>query len=242
VIDGVAKIIKTGADIYEGLIVGVLVVFAVTFTKSAASAQSTRRKFFSGALGWVTILNLTLLCGVMMALLGAKLLRGRVQMDAAWLAMVAATATACLLLIVRSSFSHGTKRSLGVAWAIVTIAASIGLDTSYPRLQRSSAMAIVSGLGGSVTQNDDGGIVVDLAHSQCDDNALKRLLPRLKFFSKIAELRLSQTSISDNSIDLIGRTFQDSKSIQALETAETKVTSGALTKLKRTLPNLNVRP
>ena len=35
VIDGVAKIIKTGADVYEGLIVGVLVVFAVTFTKSS---------------------------------------------------------------------------------------------------------------------------------------------------------------------------------------------------------------
>jgi hypothetical protein len=224
------------------LIVGVLVVVAVTFTKSAASAQSTQRKLFSGALGWVTILNLTLLCGVMMALLGSKLLQGHVQMDAAWLAMIAATATASLLLIVRSNLSHGTKRSLGVIWAIITIAASIGLDTSYPRLQRSSAMAIVSGLGGSITQNDDGGIVVDLARSTCDDTAMKRLLPRLKFFPKIAELRLDQTLISDNSIDLIGKTFQETKSVEALETSETAVTSGALARLKQKLPNINIRP
>ena len=90
VIDGVSKIIKTGADVYEGLIVGVLVVFAVTFTKSSDLMASGRRKLFSGSLGWITILNLTLLAGVMMALLGAKLLRGQVQMDAAWLAAVAA--------------------------------------------------------------------------------------------------------------------------------------------------------
>ena len=76
VIDGVAKIIKTGADVYEGLIVGVLVVFAVTFTKTSANLSLASRKLFSGPLGWVTILNLTLLSAVMMALLGAKLLRG----------------------------------------------------------------------------------------------------------------------------------------------------------------------
>ncbi len=83
-----------------------LVFFAVTFTKTADAASSSRRRLFSGALGWVTILNLTLLAGVMMALLGAKLLRGRVQMDAGWLAMIAAAATLCLLLIVRSHLSY----------------------------------------------------------------------------------------------------------------------------------------
>src|SRR5204863_6688681 len=31
VIDGIAKIIKTGADVYEGLIVGIVVVIAVAF-------------------------------------------------------------------------------------------------------------------------------------------------------------------------------------------------------------------
>jgi len=33
VIDGVSNVITTGADVYEGLIVGVLIVFAVTFTR-----------------------------------------------------------------------------------------------------------------------------------------------------------------------------------------------------------------
>ena len=48
-IDGIAKIIKTGADVYEGLIVGVVVVVAVAFTqlrqarRGAASVSSPGR-------------------------------------------------------------------------------------------------------------------------------------------------------------------------------------------------------
>ncbi len=242
VIDGVAKIIKTGADVYEGLIVGVLVVFAVTFTKSSESMSSSRRKLFSGPLGWVTILNLTLLAGVMTALLGAKLVRGRVQMDASWLAMLASTTTLCLLLIVRSQLPYAFKRSLGIAWAIATIAAMIGLDAAYPRVQRSSAVSLVSSLGGSVTQNDQGEVVVDLAGGRCRDADLKRLLPKLKYFSRLAELRVSNTAVTDSGLDAIGKTFQESPSLQRLDATDSKVTSGGLLKLKRTLGNLEVRP
>lgn len=42
VIDGVAKMIDAGAHVIEGLIVGVVVVFAVTFTRAGA-AQTSRR-------------------------------------------------------------------------------------------------------------------------------------------------------------------------------------------------------
>src|SRR5207253_2675951 len=50
VIDGVAKIIKTGADVYEGLIVGIVVVFAVAFTQ-LRQAGRRGKPFFTGALG-----------------------------------------------------------------------------------------------------------------------------------------------------------------------------------------------
>ncbi|MES2790924.1 MAG: ABC transporter permease [Planctomycetota bacterium] len=73
VVDGVAKIIKTGADVYEGLIVGVVVVVAVAFNQLRAGG-SRRKKLFPGALGIVNILNLSLLTGALTALMGPKLL------------------------------------------------------------------------------------------------------------------------------------------------------------------------
>ena len=73
VVDGVAKIIKTGADVYEGLIVGVVVVVAVAFNQLRAGG-SRRRQLFPGALGIVNILNLALLTGALTALMGPKLL------------------------------------------------------------------------------------------------------------------------------------------------------------------------
>ena len=73
VVDGVAKIIKTGADVYEGLIVGVVVVIAVAFNQ-LRRGSGRRRQLFPGALGIVNILNLALLTGVLTALMGPKLL------------------------------------------------------------------------------------------------------------------------------------------------------------------------
>jgi ribose/xylose/arabinose/galactoside ABC-type transport system permease subunit len=64
VIDGVAKIIKSNAEVYEGLIVGAVVVVAVALTQFRQAVQHGQR-FFAGALGWVTIFNLALLAGVM---------------------------------------------------------------------------------------------------------------------------------------------------------------------------------
>ena len=242
VIDGVAKIIKTGADVYEGLIVGVLVVFAVTFTKTSEAMSSTRRKLFSGPLGGVTIVNLTLLAGVMMALLGAKLLRGRVQMDAAWLALITATSTLFLWLILRSGATLQKQRSWGIAWAVATIVMAIGLDMNYPQFQRGAAVAIARNAGGSVTQNDDGGIVVDLAGSRCTDAELKRLLQRVKYFSNVTEIRLNNTGITDSGLDAIGKAFQEVKSLKRLVTTGSKVTNVGVTKLKRTLSGLVLVP
>jgi ribose/xylose/arabinose/galactoside ABC-type transport system permease subunit len=71
VIDGVAKVIKTGADVYEGLIVGSVVVIAVAFTQFRQAGRRGKR-FLSGPLGIVTVLNLSLLAGVLAALLAPK--------------------------------------------------------------------------------------------------------------------------------------------------------------------------
>jgi ribose/xylose/arabinose/galactoside ABC-type transport system permease subunit len=63
VIDGVAKVIKSNAEVYEGLIVGAVVVVAVALTQFRLAARRGQR-FFGGALGWVTIFNLAALAGL----------------------------------------------------------------------------------------------------------------------------------------------------------------------------------
>lgn len=71
VIDGIAKVIKAGADVYEGLIVGMVVVFAVALNQLRLGG-GRRKRFFAGALGGVAVLNLALLAGLLTALLGGQ--------------------------------------------------------------------------------------------------------------------------------------------------------------------------
>ena len=67
VIDAVSKIIKTGADVYEGLIVGIVVVIAVTFSQIGQLAKGGRR-LLPGPLGLSAIPTLALLCGAVVAM------------------------------------------------------------------------------------------------------------------------------------------------------------------------------
>jgi ribose/xylose/arabinose/galactoside ABC-type transport system permease subunit len=71
VIDGVSKVIKSGADVYEGLIVGSVVVVAVAFSRFRQAGRLGKR-FFGGPLGMVTVVNLSLFAGGLGALLGQK--------------------------------------------------------------------------------------------------------------------------------------------------------------------------
>jgi ribose/xylose/arabinose/galactoside ABC-type transport system permease subunit len=64
VIDAVAKLVRFGADDYEGIIVGFLVVLAVAFNE-LRQARGGRKQFFAGALGTMAILILALLSGTM---------------------------------------------------------------------------------------------------------------------------------------------------------------------------------
>jgi len=68
VIDSVAKVIKTGADVYEGLIVGGVVVVAVAFTQLRQAGRAGKT-FFSGSLGAVAMINVALLGGALASLM-----------------------------------------------------------------------------------------------------------------------------------------------------------------------------
>lgn len=67
VIDAVSKVIKTEAEIYEGLIVGVVVVLAVTFSQLGQVAAGGRR-LFPGTLGLVAIPTLALLAAAVVSM------------------------------------------------------------------------------------------------------------------------------------------------------------------------------
>lgn len=67
VIDAVSKLIKTGADVYEGLIVGMLVVLAVAFNELRQS-RAARRHFFAGALGTLAGVALVLFVAIQTAI------------------------------------------------------------------------------------------------------------------------------------------------------------------------------
>lgn len=73
VIDGVAKIIKTGADVYEGLIVGVVVVVAVAFSQ-LRSGQARERQLFPGMLGIVSAITLSLFIAVQVMVMSGNLI------------------------------------------------------------------------------------------------------------------------------------------------------------------------
>ena len=67
VIDAVSKIIKTGADVYEGLIVGIVVVIAVTLAQVGQLAKGGRQ-LLPGALGLCAIPTLAVLCGAIVSM------------------------------------------------------------------------------------------------------------------------------------------------------------------------------
>lgn len=73
VIDSVAKVVGSGSDDYEGLIVGFLVVLAVAFNELRAAGSRRQKQFFPGALGSMAVGILSLLVGIVTTLMaGAR--------------------------------------------------------------------------------------------------------------------------------------------------------------------------
>jgi len=89
VTDGIAKIIKTNADVYEGLIVGVVVVLAVALNQ-IRTTTGRRRQTFPGALGVATIFNLAASAGVLGWVTGGR-----------WAGAIVAAAALVMLLTVK---------------------------------------------------------------------------------------------------------------------------------------------
>ncbi|HEX5105583.1 MAG TPA: ABC transporter permease [Pirellulaceae bacterium] len=78
VIDSVAKLIKSGSDIYEGMIVGIVVVIAVTFSQ-LRQIRASGGELFPGKLGWFAIPTLSAMIGLLTAMATANMpyLKGR---------------------------------------------------------------------------------------------------------------------------------------------------------------------
>jgi ribose/xylose/arabinose/galactoside ABC-type transport system permease subunit len=72
VIDSVAKVVGSGADDYEGLIVGFLVVLAVTFNELRSMREFVEKRFFPGMLGWITVPTLAVLIGTVTMVMGGR--------------------------------------------------------------------------------------------------------------------------------------------------------------------------
>lgn len=85
VMDGIAKVIKTGADVYEGCIVGVLVVIAVAFSQLREEG-GRRKQLLPGALGIVMVFTLPVLLGSLIGFLAGKM-AGVFAITAAFLAL-----------------------------------------------------------------------------------------------------------------------------------------------------------
>jgi len=105
VIDAVAKLIKAGADVYEGMIVGVIVAVAVTLTQLGSLMQSGRQ-FFPGVRGTVAIPTLAIAIGLMAMMGSAKMewLEGRSVLFGIIVGLVALVAMAAVKIVeVRNS-------------------------------------------------------------------------------------------------------------------------------------------
>lgn len=203
VIDGVSKVIKVGADLYEGLIVGLVVVFAVVFT--ATEPASTRRvSLFAGGLGAVTIIGLTALSGGLMALVGARLLAPSLRMDAAWLTAIAVGSTLGLLLLARFATDRRHVGRGGMIWLALTAGTVACGEAIYPSVQLSRALSAVRQSGGEVVRNERG-VVVDLRAADLQDRTWLALVPRLEPLQPVSELRLRGTSLTDRALAPLSR-------------------------------------
>ena len=178
VIDGVAKVIKTGSKVYEGLIVGLVVVFAVAFSQT--SRLRGREGFFAGPLGFVAAINLALIFGVMMVLVGPTLAEGWTTLDGSILGAWAGGSIFFLLLVLRRR-REGLGHWMGVATAAVALLVTyLALDRGIPAYRLHSATTAVETAGGKIDWQATGGVRVDLSGTQLDDAALKQLADRLR--------------------------------------------------------------
>lgn len=239
VIDGVANVIKTGADVYEGLIVGVLVVIAVTLTKSSELAGVPRR-LLKGALGWVTVFNLTLIMAALMALIGVRLIGEKSRLETWQLTLWAATCGFAALLIFQREMPRTTRRIWMIAWGVLAVGTLIGGDIGYTQWQRNSAIRLVRSLGGQVTRREDE-IIVSFQDTSLTDDQWRGFVPKLSFFPDLAEIRLQNTQITNRSLEALGKLRRKPENLRRIDLTGTGTTSAGIRHL-RDFKNLKTVP
>ncbi|GAB4150405.1 MAG: hypothetical protein Tsb009_25210 [Planctomycetaceae bacterium] len=239
VFDSIARIVKKGSDIYQGLIVGVVVVFAVAFSQMEAGTR--RRKFFSGGLGIVAILNLSILAGVLASLLGPRLLQGKTQLDGKYLFGLIAVGVALLLSVLRLDLSLRRKRILGAVLAVGWIGTTVYLDQNLPMMRYQAAIRVVENAGGTVRKVDDG-TLVDFTDQNLDDADLTPVFVELRNITDLTELRLTRTKITDDGLEVLGRELGRSQtpSLRRLHLTGTATKKTGERAVERAVPDLEI--
>jgi ribose/xylose/arabinose/galactoside ABC-type transport system permease subunit len=250
VIDGVAKIIKTGADVYEGLIVGVVVVFAVAFSQT--ERRGLRTSFLAGGMGLVATINLALMAGAMALLVGPtllegllsvlslvtgpKLTKGMITLEGPFLGLWTAASVFALLLLLRSGMSGRRRAGAAIGLAIGVLALFFGLNSGVPAYRLYAATSAVRADGGTITKDPAGGTVVNLSGTDLDDHSLKLLIDRLRALPNVTELSLARTKVTDQGMTSIKAVT----TLKRLDLSETKVSRSGKTVLGRSLPDLEI--
>jgi ribose/xylose/arabinose/galactoside ABC-type transport system permease subunit len=233
VIDGVSKVIKTGSKVYEGLIVGLVVVFAVAFSQTAQVRG--RAGFFAGALGFVAAINLALIFGVITVLVGPTLAEGWTTLDGSILGAWAGASIFALLLVLRSQLRTQSRWIGALGLAAVLLAVYFGLDRGVPIYRLHAATAAVESAGGKIDLHAAEGVRVDLGGTQVDDASLKQLADRLQALH-VADLSLARTKVTDDGIGAIGGLT----TLKRLDLTGTQVTRVGTRSVTRMLPDVEV--
>jgi ribose/xylose/arabinose/galactoside ABC-type transport system permease subunit len=251
VIDGVAKVIKTSSKVYEGLIVGVVVVFAVALSQTAKVRG--RNGFFAGPLGLMAAINIALIAGVAAILVGptlttvvmalfmavspSKIMRivGTSRLEGPILGAWTACSLLALLLLARSGL-RGTHRKLAsVALAIAVIGSYFGLDRGIPAYRRQVATTAVEAAGGKISTQTDGVVRVDFTGTDLDDATLKRLADSFGPLH-VSDLSLAGTNVTDDAMVALTKLT----TLKRLDLSRTKVTRAGTRSLSRALPDIDI--
>ncbi|MFQ5733804.1 MAG: hypothetical protein ACE5KM_17845 [Planctomycetaceae bacterium] len=247
VIDGVAKVIKTGASLYEGLIVGsllvaelVVVVFAVAFSQLEAGMKG--RRFFTGALGLVTILNLAAIGAALAALIGPEILHGRTNLDGRYLAGLAFVGLLLLLVVVRWEGRKSVKRIAAGALSVGWIAVAIYLNANLPMMRYRAALKAVENEGGAVVAVSDG-IAVDFNGKDIDDRKLAVLLSHLQYLTNLTELRLKDTQITNDGMIALAKQLgrKEESPLRRLDVRGTNVKRLGERRVELAIPDIEIK-
>jgi ribose/xylose/arabinose/galactoside ABC-type transport system permease subunit len=253
VIDGVAKVIKTGSKVYEGLIVGVVVVFAVALSQTGKLRG--REGFFAGPLGLVAAINVSLFAGVMAVLvgptfvaapiellndvtkrlIGTTLIKGQTTLSAPVLGVWVACSLFALFLLARSSLRTRNRNLARVILGLAIFGVYFALDFGLPAYQMHRATVAVENAGGKIETQDNGDVRVEFEGTALDDVTLKSLGDSLRSLH-VAELSLAGTNVTDDGMDSLATLT----TLKRLDLSRTKVDRGGTRTLGRALPDLDI--